>query len=84
MQSKSFFDLYDLAHSIISGHDNLQTVKVLHDEFKKMDYKQISNLLKFLEHMSHGNQVILEIMKNIKVNPMKTLMFNQIMEQFNK
>jgi DNA polymerase-3 subunit delta' len=84
LESESFFELYDLAHSIVNNNGDLQVIKDIHDEFKKMDYKQISALLKFLEHMCHGNQVILKIMENIKVNPIKTLMFNQIMEQFGK
>jgi DNA polymerase-3 subunit delta' len=84
LESESFFELYKLASSIVNNNHDLQVIKGIHDEFKKMDYKQISALLKFLDYMNHGNQVILKIMENIKVNPIKTLMFNQIIELFGK
>ncbi|GHU47455.1 hypothetical protein FACS1894218_1880 [Bacilli bacterium] len=82
LQSQSFFELYELGQSLVNNNGNLQVIKRLYDEFKKMDYKQIASLLKFLNYMSHGSPTILEIMENIKINPIKTLMFNKIISQF--
>jgi DNA polymerase-3 subunit delta' len=78
IKSKIFFKLFDYCKSLISNCKDLQSIKKMGDLFRKYDYVQIALLLKILNSLVGNSETLLEMIANIKYNPIKILLFDSI------
>jgi DNA polymerase-3 subunit delta' len=78
LDSKVFYTIYDFANTFVHNLDNLPTIKALQEQFTKFDYKQIELVLRMLNALVSNNEKLFKLVDNVRVNPIKMLLFNNI------
>ncbi|MDR3249497.1 MAG: hypothetical protein LBS95_00240 [Mycoplasmataceae bacterium] len=82
IRNQKFHESYDFFMKLMKKKKNSE-IKKDSDEFKKMDYYQISLILKILFYYLKKEEVI-ELIEKIKLNPIKILLFDKIYKLINE
>ncbi|MDR2557439.1 MAG: hypothetical protein LBC33_01190 [Mycoplasmataceae bacterium] len=69
---------------LINERNNFTTIKNCSEQFKKFEYHKISLVLKMLAYKIKNNQqIIYQLLDQLHANPVKILIFNQIVDAIN-
>lgn len=78
LQEQNFQNTYDLVKKIINQKEDLATIKQVQEQFSKFNYKQIELFIKMLLALVPNNEKLFNLLSSLNVNPIKTLLFDNI------
>ena len=74
----------NFVQSLIINHSNLAKLKGLSAEFRSFDYLQIKRILCFIKVLVKDEKgIILNLINQLNLNPIKALIFNEILSLWN-
>jgi hypothetical protein len=78
LQNHLFQNTYTLIQGLLSNPNDLVTVRQIQEQFVKMNYKDIELLLKILIAIIPNNEKLFDLLKDLNINPIKILLFDNI------
>jgi uncharacterized protein YegL len=78
LKSKKYNEIYKMAINLINNFNDLKEIKNITNNFKKLSYIEIELFIKILYYLKKMNIELLNMIKKLKNNPSKILLFNKI------
>jgi DNA polymerase-3 subunit delta' len=78
LKNNDFYFIYDLAISFKKNIDDIFIIKKIQEQFSKLNYSQISLLIKIIGIFFPNNIRLINLIETIHNNPVKILLFNKV------